>query len=109
MFVGLKKLLFESVCGEYSGESGGLMFGERQETNEFFREPEFFLDALLLLDMHGEREFDGLKEEADRTLCSSSPGRTIVGDVDLLRNGLSSGNCRHICLSSAPGLQTSTL
>ena len=34
-----------------------------QETKEFFREPEYFLEELLLLDMHGEFEFDGLIEE----------------------------------------------
>ena len=56
-------MLFVSVGGEYSGDKGGLILGERQETKEFFREPEFFLEELLLLDMHGEFEFDGLIEE----------------------------------------------
>ena len=30
------------------------MFGERQETKEFLRDPEFFLEELLLLEALGE-------------------------------------------------------
>ena len=49
MLVGVKKLLFWSTCREISdgGDKGGLTLGERQETNEFLRDPEFFLDPLL--------------------------------------------------------------
>ena len=63
VFVGLKKLFFVSDVGGYSGDVGGLKLGDRQDTNEFFREGELFLEALLLRDTQGEIEFDGLIDD----------------------------------------------
>ena len=104
------------------------MFGERQKTNEFLRDPEFF--ELLLLDPSGEFVFEGFLEDPrlfasefvmmPGTSSSSSADRMMVGEVHLeaggvwrmficleltahsyrLRNGLSSGSWRQFCRSS---------
>ena len=39
------------------------MLGERQETKEFLREPEFFLEELLLLEGLGELELEAFLED----------------------------------------------
>ena len=41
-----------------------LMLGERHRTKEFFRDPEFFLDELLLLDSLGEFELEAFLEDS---------------------------------------------
>ena len=72
-----------------------LIFGDKHETNEFFLDPELFLDLapLLLLDMEGEagerlgeaREEPRLWAEpaAWRVKSSSSADSTMVGEVHL--------------------------
>ena len=69
------------------------MLGERQETKEFLRDPEFFLEELLLLEALGEfaleaflddpRLFALVLVEISYTSSSSSVERTMVGEVDL--------------------------
>ena len=39
------------------------MLGERQETKEFLREPEFFLEELLLLEALGEFALEAFLED----------------------------------------------
>ena len=103
------------------------MLGERHNTKEFFRDPEFFLDELLLLDSLGEFELEAFLDDPrlfalDLILLSSASSgssveRMMVGEVDLevwscllfvvcwfktyrLRKGLSSGSWRQFCRSS---------
>ena len=72
------------------------MFGERQKTNEFLRDPEFF--ELLLLDPSGEFVFEGFLEDPrlfasefvmmPGTSSSSSADRMMVGEVHLEAGGV---------------------
>ena len=70
-----------------------LTFGDKHDTNEFFLDPELFLDLapLLRLEGEGEREGEAAREEprlwAEPAACSvkssSSADSTMVGEVHL--------------------------
>ena len=78
----------DSFCFASSGDSSGLLLGKKKETMEFFLELESFLDP------SGEGKTEVLL--ASDILQSSSPDKTMEGEVDLLSKGRSSGSCRNI-------------